>query len=87
MSQWSHFLIHRTGNDEGYRVYSDTEVRSSAQAAQRPTGRLLAGQLSGSNEVRQLEGLAQDKAFTDKASCKDAKRPQLEAYAISARAS
>jgi DNA invertase Pin-like site-specific DNA recombinase len=31
------------------------------------------------NEVRQLEGLAQDKTFTGKASGKDAKRPQLEA--------
>jgi DNA invertase Pin-like site-specific DNA recombinase len=31
------------------------------------------------NEVRQLEGLALDKRFTDKASGKDAKRPQLEA--------
>src|SRR5216683_1490499 len=31
------------------------------------------------NEVRQLEGLALDKTFTDKASGKDAKRPQLEA--------
>src|SRR5260370_38182877 len=29
------------------------------------------------NEVRQLEGLALDKKFTDKASGKDAKRPQL----------
>src|ERR1700757_3178262 len=31
------------------------------------------------NEVRQLEGLALDKTFTDKASSKDVKRPQLEA--------
>jgi DNA invertase Pin-like site-specific DNA recombinase len=31
------------------------------------------------NEVRQLEGLALDRKFTDKASGKDAKRPQLEA--------
>src|SRR5580700_3170982 len=31
------------------------------------------------NEVRQLEGLALDKRFTDKAYGKDAKRPQLEA--------
>ena len=31
------------------------------------------------NQVRQLEGLALDKTFTDKASGKDAKRPQLEA--------
>src|SRR5437763_14735782 len=31
------------------------------------------------NEVRQLEGLALNKIFTDKASGKDAKRPQLEA--------
>ena len=31
------------------------------------------------NEVRQLEGLALDKTFTDKASGKDTKRPQLEA--------
>ena len=31
------------------------------------------------NEVRQLEGLALDKRFTDKASGKDVKRPQLEA--------
>src|SRR5260370_6116426 len=31
------------------------------------------------NEVRQLEGLALDQKFTDKASSKDAKRPQLEA--------
>ena len=30
------------------------------------------------NEVRQLEGLALDKTFTDKASVKDVKRPQLE---------
>jgi len=31
------------------------------------------------NEVRQLEGLALDKTFTDKASGKDVNRPQLEA--------
>jgi DNA invertase Pin-like site-specific DNA recombinase len=31
------------------------------------------------NEVRQLEGLALDKIFTDKASGKDVNRPQLEA--------
>ena len=31
------------------------------------------------NEVRQLEGLALDKTFTDKAFGKDVKRPQLEA--------
>jgi DNA invertase Pin-like site-specific DNA recombinase len=31
------------------------------------------------NEVRQLEGLALDKTFTDKASGKDVERPQLEA--------
>src|SRR5258708_5472817 len=31
------------------------------------------------NEVRQLEGLALDKTFTDKASGEDVKRPQLEA--------
>jgi len=31
------------------------------------------------NEVRQLEGLALDKTFIDKASGKDVKRPQLEA--------
>src|ERR1700736_3570779 len=31
------------------------------------------------NEVRQLEGLALDHKFTDKASGKDVKRPQLEA--------
>ncbi|WP_432432277.1 recombinase family protein [Granulicella aggregans] len=31
------------------------------------------------NEVRQLEGLALDKTFTDKASGNDAKRPQLGA--------
>jgi predicted site-specific integrase-resolvase len=30
------------------------------------------------NEVRQLEGVELDKTFTDKASGKDAKRPQLE---------
>src|SRR5260370_36042915 len=31
------------------------------------------------SEVRQLEGLVLDKTFTDKASGKDAKQPQLEA--------
>jgi predicted site-specific integrase-resolvase len=31
------------------------------------------------NQVRQLEGLALNKTFTDKASGKDVKRPQLEA--------
>lgn len=31
------------------------------------------------NEIRQLEGVALDKTFTDKASGKDVKRPQLEA--------
>jgi DNA invertase Pin-like site-specific DNA recombinase len=30
------------------------------------------------NEIRQLEGMELDKTFTDKASGKDAKRPQLE---------
>jgi Resolvase, N terminal domain len=33
----------------------------------------------GQNEARQLEGLALDKRFTDKASGKDVKRPQLAA--------
>ena len=37
------------------------------------------------NEVRQLEGLALDKRFTDKASGKDVKRPQLEAMQRFAR--
>jgi DNA invertase Pin-like site-specific DNA recombinase len=31
------------------------------------------------NQVRQLEGLALNETFTDKASGKDVKRPQLEA--------
>jgi DNA invertase Pin-like site-specific DNA recombinase len=31
------------------------------------------------NEVRQLEGLTLNKTFTDEASSKDVKRPQLEA--------
>src|ERR1700722_5755177 len=31
------------------------------------------------NEIRQLEGLALDRTFTERASGKDAKRPQLEA--------
>jgi DNA invertase Pin-like site-specific DNA recombinase len=30
------------------------------------------------NDIRQLDGLDLDKTFTDKASGKDAKRPQLE---------
>ena len=41
-------------------------------------GYLRVGSLD-QNEVRQLEGLALDKTFTDKASGKDVKRPQLEA--------
>ncbi len=38
------------------------------------------------NEVRQLEGLALNKSFTDKASGKDVTRPQLEAMQSSVRA-
>ena len=53
----------------------------------RPIRRDCSGRFTGNprvssldqNEVRQLEGLALDKRFTDKASGKDVKRPQLEA--------
>jgi hypothetical protein len=56
-------------NGQGHRVYSDTGHQ---------VGYLRVSSLD-QNEVRQLEGLALDKTFTDKASGKDAKRPQLEA--------
>jgi DNA invertase Pin-like site-specific DNA recombinase len=64
------------------RVIESIQIQRSAR-----TRKLSKGQRVGylrvssldQNEVRQLEGLALDKAFTDKASGKDAKRPQLEA--------
>jgi hypothetical protein len=57
-------------------VYLDT---SATQAVQRPTGRLPSRQLIESKRSPPAEGLALDKTFTDKASGKDVKRPQLEA--------
>jgi DNA invertase Pin-like site-specific DNA recombinase len=70
---------YRAGNDEGQRVYSDTSARANAQASKgQQVGYLRASSLDQS-EVRQLEGLALDIKFTDKASGKDTKRPQLEA--------
>jgi DNA invertase Pin-like site-specific DNA recombinase len=65
-----------------------TKVKESIRTARpartrKPTKGQQVGYLRVSsldqNEVRQLEGLALDKKFTDKASGKDVKRPQLEA--------
>src|SRR5258705_12831505 len=59
-------------------------IRTARPARRRQTskgqqvGYLRASSLE-QNEVHQLEGLALDKTFTDKASGKDVKRPQLEA--------
>src|SRR5258705_9115137 len=72
-------MSYRTDNEEGQRVYSDISARSKAQAVQgQRVGYLRVSSLD-QNEVRQLEGLALNKTFTDKASGKDVKRPQLEA--------
>jgi DNA invertase Pin-like site-specific DNA recombinase len=53
-----------------------TVVRKKAGKGQR-VGYLRVSTLD-QNEVRQLEGVDLDKTFTDKASGKDVKRPQLE---------
>jgi hypothetical protein len=61
-------------------VYSDTHrpARTRKPSKGQRVGYLRVSSLD-QNEVRQLEGLALNKTFTDKASGKDVKRPQLEA--------
>jgi DNA invertase Pin-like site-specific DNA recombinase len=61
---------------ESIRTHRDARTRKLSKGQQ--VGYLRVSSLD-QNEVRQLEGLALDKKFTDKASGKDAKRPQLEA--------
>ena len=57
------------------------EVSQAMVAAARAKGQVVGYRRVSSvdqNEARQLEGLTLDKVFTDKASGKDTKRPQLE---------
>src|SRR5260370_8219688 len=61
---------------ESIRTHRSARTRKSSKGQQ--VGYLRVSSLD-QNEVRQLEGIALDKTFTDKASGKDAKRPQLEA--------
>jgi DNA invertase Pin-like site-specific DNA recombinase len=61
---------------ESIRTHRTARTRKLSKGQQ--VGYLRVSSLD-QNEVRQLEGLALDKKFTDKASGKDAKRPQLEA--------
>ena len=64
------------------KVKEPIRTRRPVRTRKPPTGHQV-GYLRVSsldqNEVRQLEGLALNKTFTDKASGKDVKRPQLEA--------
>src|SRR5260370_7741835 len=61
---------------ESIRTHRTARTRKLSKGQQ--VGYLRVSSLD-QNEVRQLEGLALDQKFTDKASGKDAKRPQLEA--------
>src|ERR1700687_1509160 len=61
---------------ESIRTHRPVRARKPSRGQQ--VGYLRVSSLD-QNEVRQLEGLALDKTFTDKASGKDVKRPQLEA--------
>ena len=61
---------------ESIRTHRPARTRKSSKGQR--VGYLRVSSLD-QNEVRQLEGLALDKRFTDKASGKDVKRPQLEA--------
>src|SRR6202051_4351756 len=59
-------------------ILTPRRVRTRTPSTRQRVGYLRVSSLD-QNEVRQLEGLALDKTFTDKASGKDTKRPQLEA--------
>jgi len=61
---------------ESIRTHRPAQRRKPSKGQQ--VGYLRVSSLD-QNEVRQLEGLVLDQKFTDKASGKDAKRPQLEA--------
>src|ERR1700694_4916691 len=61
---------------ESIRTHRPVRARKPSRGQQ--VGYLRVSSLD-QNEVRQLEGLTLDKTFTDKASGKDAKRPQLGA--------
>jgi DNA invertase Pin-like site-specific DNA recombinase len=61
---------------ESIRTHRPVRTRKSSRGQR--DGYLRVSSLD-QNEVRQLEGLALGKTFTDKASGKDVKRPQLEA--------
>src|ERR1700738_3935201 len=61
---------------ESIRTHRPVRARKPSRGQQ--VGYLRVSSLD-QNEVRQLEGLALDKTFTDKASGKEAKRPPLEA--------
>ena len=61
---------------ESIRTHRPARTRKPSKGQQ--VGYLRVSSLD-QNEVRQLEGLVLDRTFTDKASGKDAKRPQLEA--------
>jgi len=61
---------------ESIRTHPPARTRKPSKGQQ--VGYLRVSSLD-QNAVRQLEGLALDKKFTDKASSKDVKRPQLEA--------
>src|ERR1700727_3522978 len=61
---------------ESIRTSRSTRMRRPSKGQQ--VGYLRVSSLE-QDEIRQLEGLALDRTFTDRASGKDAKRPQLEA--------
>jgi DNA invertase Pin-like site-specific DNA recombinase len=71
---WSDDLL--THRDPGLRVQPDTLCTEGAMAGQR-IGYIRVSGLDQNTE-RQLEGVELDRIFTDKASGKDIKRPQLE---------
>ena len=70
--------IHKRSSLKVSGAHRRTTARRRKSSKGQRVGYLRVSSLD-QNEVRQLEGLAVDKTFTDKASGKDAKRPQLEA--------
>ena len=72
-------MSYRTDNEEGQEsIRTHRPARRRKPSKGQRVGYLRVSSLD-QNEVRQLEGLALNKTFTDKASGKDVKRPQLEA--------
>src|SRR6266478_9368680 len=90
-SSWKRLRIHASkkgviepSSSKRIRGHYTKRQKSYGKAVLRkPIARSRGGNKAKQVEVRQLEGLALDKTFTDKASGKDMKRPQLEACRVS----